>query len=354
MLGIYVFISVGVSFICSMMEAVLLSISPSYILAAESSGKSYAKQLRKYASDKDLAISAILTLNTFAHTLGAAGVGSESLKIFSKMGFADGKIEFYLSLVSLVLTLTILYLSEIIPKSLGHRYWKALTPFILKLFPPLIFFLYPILIASKALIKMFSKDSKDQMSREEVESMIELGVRANALVADEGKFLKNILMGSRLTIEDIMTPARKVFMVPADSTPESIYQKGIPVTRLPVFGKNVNNIIGYVHKEDIKDQLIAQKENKQISDYDGLVRPVFIENQQTPLRIMFNKFIKNKEHIAMVSDKYGTILGVVTLEDLVETFFGVEIMDEFDQIEDLQEEARNEVFVDSRKNSTHS
>jgi CBS domain containing-hemolysin-like protein len=333
-----------------MLEAILLSITPSYVLAAQSQAKPYANDLKKYASDKDISISAILTLNTFAHTLGAAGVGSEAFKMFSKMGFADGKIELYLSGVSFILTLVILYISEIIPKSLGHRYWKSLTPYALKIFPVLIFFLYPILIISNLLMKLFkSTHDREEMSREEVESMIELGVQANALVKDEGNFLKHTLIGSRKLIEDVMTPARKLHMVEDDISLNEIYALQMPITRIPVYHNSVNEVIGYLKKGDVKDLIIKGNGDLKVTEIESSLRPILVENKKTPLRIMFNKFIKSKDHIAIVCDDFGTVLGVVTLEDIVETFFGVEIVDETDETEDLQDAAKAEYLKEEKK-----
>ncbi len=345
MLIIYVLISIGVSFLCSILEAVLLSITPNFILASQRQEKSFAPQLKKYASNKDEAISAILTLNTFAHTLGAAGVGSESIQLFKDMGVSGANLEYYLSAVSIVLTLAILYLSEIIPKSLGHHYWKTLTPFMLKVLPPLIFILKPILYISMGLMRMLKTDPTHQMSREEVESMIELGVRTKALAKDEGEFLKESLLASRKSIEEVMTPARKVIMADINSSIQYIYDQRFPITRIPCFEENVNNIQGYIHKEDITKAMIEGMNNKTISELN-IMRPISIKNRRTPLRQLFKKFIREKEHIAMVCDNYGTILGLITLEDIVETFFGIEIMDEFDEVEDLQSLAKDEILAE--------
>lgn len=348
MLVVYILISIGVSFLCSIMEAILLSITPNYILASQRQEKPYANALKKYASNKDEAISAILTLNTFAHTLGAAGVGSESIQLFKEMGIAGANLEFYLSAVSVVLTLAILYLSEIIPKSLGHQYWKKLTPYLLKILPILIFLLKPVLLISMVLMKFFKADAPHTMSREEVESMIELGVQTKALAKDEGEFLKESLLASRKTIDEVMTPARKVFMVKAAASIKEVYDLKAPVTRIPCFGETVNDICGYIHKEDIAKAVIEDQCDKRIYEVD-IMRPISIENSRTPLRSLFKKFIRDKEHIAMVSDEYGTILGVITLEDIVETFFGIEIMDEFDEVEDLQEQAKDEIKAEEKK-----
>lgn len=347
MLVVYIIISLGVSFLCSIMEAVLLSITPNFILAAQRQEKSYAQQLKKYASDKDEAISAILTLNTFAHTLGAAGVGSESIQLFKEMGITGANLEYYLSAVSVILTLAILYLSEIIPKSVGHHYWKSLTPFLLKILPPLIFLLKPILFFSMFLMKKLKSDSGHQMSREEVESMIELGVRTRALAKDEGEFLKESLLASRKKIEDVMTPSRKVIMVEVNNTIESVYKQNFPITRIPCFKDHVNKVCGYIHKEDITKAMINGEANKKIKDLK-IIRPISIKNKRTPVRSLFKKFIREKEHIAMVCDNYGTILGVITLEDIVETFLGIEIMDEFDEVEDLQGQAKQEILAEEK------
>ncbi|AYF43948.1 membrane protein, PF01595 family [Halobacteriovorax sp. BALOs_7] len=348
MLIVYIVISIGVSFLCSIMEAVLLSITPNFILASVRQNKGFANSLKKYASNKDEAISAILTLNTFAHTLGAAGVGSESIQLFKEMGITGANLEFYLSAVSVVLTLAILYLSEIIPKSLGHQHWKSLTPFLLRVLPPLIFILKPVLVISMGLMKFFKNEPSHTMSREEVESMIELGVQTKALAKDEGEFLRESLLASRKTIDEVMTPARKVFMVKTTSTIKEVYDLKAPVTRIPCFGETVNDICGYIHKEDIAKNVIEKNCDKQLFEVD-IMRPISIENCRTPLRSLFKKFIRGKEHIAMVSDEYGTILGVITLEDIVETFFGIEIMDEFDEVEDLQEQAKEEIKAEVKK-----
>ncbi|EPZ49649.1 membrane protein, PF01595 family [Bacteriovorax sp. BAL6_X] len=348
MLIIYIVISIGVSFLCSIMEAVLLSITPSFILASQRQNRSYAQALKKYASNKDESISAILTLNTFAHTLGAAGVGSEAIQIFKEMGVSGVNLEYYLSAVSIVLTLAILYLSEIIPKSLGHHYWKSLTPYLLRILPPLIFILRPILFISMTLMRLLKTETEHKMSREEVESMIELGVQTKALAKDEGEFLKESLLASRKVIEEVMTPARKVFMVHVEDTIASVYDLKAPVTRIPCYGENVNEISGYIHKEDIAKSIIENNKDKKLYELQ-IIRPIAIINRQTPLRNLFKRFIRENEHIAMVSDDYGTILGVITLEDIVETFFGIEIMDEFDEVEDLQGQAKDEILAEEKK-----
>ncbi|MFG1486355.1 CNNM domain-containing protein [Halobacteriovorax sp. RZ-1] len=348
MLIVYIVISIGVSFLCSIMEAVLLSITPSFILASQRQNRSYATALKKYASNKDESISAILTLNTFAHTLGAAGVGSESIQMFKDMGISGANLEYYLSAVSIILTLAILYLSEIIPKSLGHHYWKSLTPSLLKILPPLIFILKPILFISMTLMRLLKTEAEHKMSREEVESMIELGVQTKALAKDEGEFLKESLLASRKVIEEVMTPARKVFMVHVEDTIASVYDLKAPVTRIPCYGESVNEINGYIHKEDIAKSIIENNKDKKLYELD-IIRPIAIVNRQTPLRNLFKRFIREKEHIAMVSDDYGTILGVITLEDIVETFFGIEIMDEFDEVEDLQSQAKDEILAEEKK-----
>lgn len=327
----YLILAIGVSFLCSILEAVLLSINPSYIAVLESKGSKNGKLLRKLKDDIDRPLSAILSLNTIAHTVGAAGVGAQAQVVFGNA---------YVSVTSAVLTLLILVLSEIIPKTLGATYWKRLSGFAANTTNILIYITYPLVLLSKGITKWLSDDEKSPtVSREEFSAMADLGFEEGVFEEGESNILKNLIRFNSLRVKDIMTPRIVVVKFQEDRTIEEILNREdeLYVSRMPVFGDNEEDITGYVLKNDLYYNLSKEKGDSLLKE---IKRNVLILPETISLKTLFERLLEKQEHIAVVVDEYGGFSGIVTMEDVVETLLGMEIVDEIDAIEDMQKLAR--------------
>lgn len=327
----YLFLAIGVSFLCSILEAVLLSITPSYVAVLEKEGNASGPILRKLKEDIDRPLSAILTLNTIAHTVGAAGVGAQAQVVFGNA---------YVSITSAVLTLLILVISEIIPKTLGATYWKHMSGFAARSVRFLILITYPFVMLSKGITKWLSNDDKPPtVSREEFSALAELGFEEGVFEEGESKIFKNLIRFSSLKVKDIMTPRIVVVRFQQDLTIQGILdqEEELRVSRIPVFGESEEDITGYVLKNDMYYQLARGEGEKTLKQ---IKRNVLILPEIISLKTLFERLLEKQEHIAVVVDEYGGFSGVVTMEDVVETLFGMEIVDEIDAIEDMQKLAR--------------
>lgn len=328
---VYLFLAIGVSFLCSILEAVLLSITPSYIALKEAQKSKSGTLLVELKRDIDRPLSAILSLNTIAHTVGAAGVGAQSLALFGNT---------YVSITSAILTLLILVLSEIIPKTLGANYWKELSGISAKVIRILIFLTYPLVLLSKGITRTLSKDGDAQtLSREEFSVMTDIGVEEGVFEEGESKIFKNLMRFSSLRAIDIMTPRIVVMRFNEELTIEEALQeeKKLNFSRFPVFGKNEEDILGYVLKNDLYQQLSKANGSSKLKE---IKRDILIFPEKVKLNVLFEKIIEKQEHISVIVDEYGGFSGIVTMEDLVETLLGLEIVDEIDTIEDMQKLAR--------------
>lgn len=327
----YLILAIGVSFLCSILEAVLLSINPSYVAVLERKGSKNGKLLRKLKEDIDRPLSAILSLNTIAHTVGAAGVGAQAQVVFGNA---------YVSITSAILTLLILVLSEIIPKTLGATYWKALSGFAAKTINLLIFVTYPLVLLSNWITKWLSDGEKGPtVSREEFSAMADLGLEEGVFEEGESNILKNLIRFNSLRVNDIMTPRIVVVKFQQDRSIEDILSKeeDLYVSRMPVYGENEEDITGYVLKNDLYYNLSKDKGDLSLKK---IKRDVLILPETISLKTLFERLLEKQEHIAVVVDEYGGFSGVVTMEDVVETLLGMEIVDEIDAIEDMQNLAR--------------
>jgi len=331
LLILYLFIALFFSFLCSLLEASLLSITPSFIAARVNENKSYGKNLKRFKDNVDLPLAAILTLNTFAHTIGAAGVGAQAQEIWGSE---------YLSLISAVLTIIILIFSEIIPKTLGASYWKKLAPFTAKTLLVLIYSpLYPFIIMSKFITKILNKNKQDDvLSRAEFQAMAEIGVQEGIFEKEESRILMNLMKFNYIVVKSIMTPRTVVVAAPENITIEGFFEASerIRVSRIPIYKDNIDNVTGYVLKDDLMEYMIDKRSEIQLK---SLSRNLMVVNEKMPIIRLFYKFIQEKEHIAMVVGEYGEMSGIVTMEDVIETLLGAEIMDELDNIEDMQKQA---------------
>ncbi|MGM0496452.1 MAG: CNNM domain-containing protein [Bacteroidota bacterium] len=331
LLILYLFIALFFSFLCSLLEASLLSTTPSFIAAKVNENKSYGKTLKRFKDKVDLPLAAILTLNTFAHTIGAAGVGAQAQEVWGNE---------YLSLTSGVLTLLILIFSEIIPKTLGASYWKKLAPFTAKTLLVLIYSpLYPFIILSKFITKILNKNKEDNiLSRAEFQAMAEIGVQEGIFEKEESRILMNLMKFNYIVVKSIMTPRTVVVAASEDSTIDDFFEASerIRVSRIPIYKDNIDNVTGYVLKDDLMEYIIDKRSEIQLK---SLSRNLMVVNEKMPIIRLFYKFIQEKEHIAMVVGEYGEMSGIVSMEDVIETLLGAEIMDELDNIEDMQKQA---------------
>ncbi len=339
LLFVYLFLALAVSFLCSLLEAVLLSVTPSYLSMLEKEGDKAGTTLNRLKGDIDRPISAILSLNTIAHTVGAAGVGAQAQQIWGDEFFA---------LISAVLTFLILVLSEIIPKTLGAYYWKKLTGFAAFVLPGLIIFMYPFVLLSKGLTRRFGSDDEPTFSREEFSAMAEQGAEEGVFEEDESQIFKNLMRFSSLRIKDIMTPRTVVILFHKNKTVGEVFDQfeELRFSRVPVYGEDEDDIIGYVLKNDLLMQVAKDKQNTALEE---IMRDVLILPETVLLKNLFEQLLENQEHIAVVVDEYGGFAGVVTMEDVVETLLGMEIVDEIDATEDMQKLARRKWRERARK-----
>ncbi|MDA3953646.1 MAG: CNNM domain-containing protein [Bacteroidales bacterium] len=332
LLIIYFLIAVIISFICSILEASLLSITPTFLAGKINEKKSFAKSLKRFKDEIDMPLAAILTINTFANTIGAIGVGAQAQKLWGNE---------YLTITSGILTLTILIFSEIIPKTLGANYWRNLAPVVPYFLKVMIYSpFYPVIILAKFITRKLKKDeNQDMVSRSEFHAMAKIGVKEGIFKKEESKILLNLMVFNKISVKSIMTPRTVVFADNEEITINDFFEKNdkIRFSRIPIYKDNIENITSYVLKDEIMQFIIEKKHSEKLK---SLSREIKVVNEQMPIMRLFYKLIEEKEHIAMVVGEYGEMVGIVTIEDIIETLLGTEIMDEFDNVEDMQELAK--------------
>lgn len=331
LLILYVFCALFFSFLCSIAEAVLLSVTSGYIELKQREGHQFGQILKTLKADINKPLAAILTLNTIAHTIGAAGAGAQAVVVFG---------EVYLGIISAVLTLLILIFSEIIPKTLGAHYWRQLAPITAFTLKHLIWLLYPFVKMSEKLTSGLSHEpTLTGFSRDEFMAMAELSAREGQLAEQESTMMKNLLLLKEMTIKDAMTPRTVMFSLSADLSVELFFHKydHIRFSRIPIFDSNNDDIIGFFLRSDV---LLAQARGnteKSLKDYQREM-PSLLSNMT--LSHAFNELVKAKAHILLAVSEYGNVEGILTMEDILETLLGLEIVDEGDKNEDMQKLAR--------------
>ncbi len=323
LLLIYIFIALGFSFICSVAEAVILSISSAHISVAMKKGNKSGQILHDLTADINRPLSAILTLNTIAHTMGAAGAGAQAAVVFG---------DAYLGVASAVLTLLILVFSEIIPKTLGATYWRQLAPATAYFLKYLVLVLYPFVKMSQKMTSGFTEESPLKgLSRGELMAMAELSGKEGQLEEQEANILQSLLTLDDLKVKDAMTHRTVVFRVSEEMTVETFYHKHATqvFSRIPVYeGDDSENISGFVLKSDL---LLAQARGngeKQLIEYR---KDMVTLLRTVPLSETFPHFLSNRAHMLLVVDEYGGLDGILTMEDLLESLLGFEIVDEKDK-----------------------
>lgn len=331
LLVVYLILAIGVSFLCSVLEAVLLSVTPGFVDAQVEKYPRRGKVLQLVKSDLDQSLSSILILNTFAHTIGAVGVGAQAVKLFG---------EKWESVIAFLLTLAILYLSEIIPKTLGATFWKQLALPSAVVIRVLVKLLFPFVWFSALITNLFSKGKHGGVSRDELTAMARLGARHGSLRNQESELLQNILNLRGTRTEDILTPRTVVTALPENATIlEGLDQLGDrPFTRIPVYRANIDAISGVVYRPTMLEAVRAGKGEEKLAK---IAAAEYRVSEELPVLQLLDLFLKRKEHLFLVEDEYGQTAGVVTLEDAVETLLGREIMDESDEVEDMQQLARS-------------
>jgi CBS domain containing-hemolysin-like protein len=348
-------VAIAVSFVCSLWEAVLLSTTPSFISRLQIEKAHIGNMLNKMKDDIDRPLSAILTLNTIAHTVGAMGVGVQAGKLFGNHNFSLFNIEItYESLIAGGMTLAILILSEIIPKTIGANFWKELTPFTVRSLHVLLIILAPFVWLSKWITRLVIADKgRSVFSRADFAAMADAGLKSGALDREEKSIIQNLLRLENLKVRDIMTPRSVIMMVDEEYTMTEIYDELKPMvfSRIPVFHDHPDNVTGLVLKDNILENLAQDRHGVTASEIKREI--LFIEDNYSVAKLM-DTLIINREHLAMVADSFGSIVGLVTMEDLFETLLGLEIVDESDKVEDLQKLAMEKWKKRSNKQNLKS
>ena len=329
----YAAVALLFSSLCSVAEAVLLSISPSYVANLEKAGNKSAASIKGVKTNVDRSLAAILTLNTIAHTIGSGGAGAFAAKYWGDQ---------YVGVAMIVLTLLILFVSEIIPKTIGAVYWRGLAPLTAKFIQFLNFVLYPFIFVSELITKWLTGGhSHHAFSRDEFAAMADVGAEGGHLDDRESRILKNLFRFPELCAEDIMTPSTVVFALQEDMTSHEVLQKNEKIffSRIPIYGENRDNVTGFVLKSELLMDDIQTGGTTKLKDFDKRELRGVLDD--TRLSVVLEKLLDNREHILLVVDKYGGMEGVVTLEDVVETLIGIEIVDEADNAVDMRKVARD-------------
>ncbi|MEM9887988.1 MAG: hemolysin family protein [Bacteroidota bacterium] len=337
-LVLFFLLSIIFSFLCSVWEAVLLSITPSYVQRKLQEGTQTGKLLQEYKEDIDRPLSAILTLNTIAHTVGAIGVGAQAGAMF---GDSVGLLGIsYESIIAGAMTLAILILSEIIPKTLGANAWQSLAPFTVRSLRILLIVLYPFVWISQAITKFLKKDKdKSVLSRADYAAMTKVVSESGELDQSESTIIGNLLKLEELKVHDIMTPRTVIAMVEASTALMEYYksQSKLRFSRIPVYEGKTDNVTGLVLKDDLLLRLVEDEDDLTM---DSIKRPILAVQSDLPLPKLFETLTQQRSHLAIVVDEYGSLVGLVTMEDVFETLLGLEILDESDAVASLQELAR--------------
>ena len=325
-----IFLILIISFLCSLCEAVLLTINPGFIAVETEGAHKSGKVLKSVTDNMHRSISAILTLNTISHTLGSAWIAYQVQKEFG---------ESLLTVFSLFLTFMILIFSEILPKTIGRNNPKALAHFSAYAVQVMVILLYPIVKLSDFISQALSSSSEEpDVTRDEMIKSAEIGVEEGTLKTKESDIIKNLMMLDKIFISDIMTPRSVITALDGDMTVNEVSKKYRPIrfSRIPVYEDSLDNIIGLTHRYKILEALSQDLHHKKIKD---IIAPISYLSERMSVSQALDFFVKAKDHLALVTDDYGVVTGLVTLEDTVETLLGVEIVDEFDNIEDMRKYA---------------
>lgn len=335
LLILYALLSILFSFLCSIFEAVLLSITPTFITIKKNEGKAFAKTLKVLKDDINKPLISILTINTIAHTVGAIMVGVQAEKTFGSGNNAVG-------IVSAIMTLLILILSEIIPKSIGASYWKELANFSTK---GIMILMLPLKITGilwllEFATKIVGKNTHGaNISREDFYAMADIAKEEGVFHESESKVIKNLIDFKKVLVKDIMTPRTVLQAAKETMKIQAFYDENpsLKFSRIPIYDNSIDVITGYFLKDQMLEAIIKGNGNESLST---IKRTIIVTDRNAQIKPLFEDLIEKREHIALVVDEFGSISGLVTQEDIIETLLGLEIVDESDSHEDLQTLAR--------------
>ncbi|KII79264.1 CNNM domain-containing protein [Vibrio renipiscarius] len=327
LLTIYVSVAIGVSFVCSVLEAVLLSITPSYLAQMRQQGHPAEEKLSALKKDIDRPLASILTLNTIAHTIGAATAGAQAAVVFGSE---------WLGVFSGVLTLGILVLSEIVPKTIGATYWRQLAPSAANILRWMVWSLTPFVWFSEQITKRLASGHVAPKMRDELSAMALLARESGEFAEGESKILSNLLGIQDVPVTQVMTPRPVVFRVDAELTVKEFLteHRDTPFSRPLVYSQASDNIVGFVHRLELYKLKLAGSGDKQLG---AVMRPVHVILNNMSLPKAFDQMLSKRLQLALVVDEYGTVQGLLTLEDIFEHLIGEEIVDEADSTTDMQE-----------------
>lgn len=330
-----------ISFIASLMEAVILSTNQSFVALAVENKKPYGQLLERHIEKIGRPLSAILTINTITNIVGSSLIAFRVQQIYG---------ETVLTIFSGILSFLVLIFCEVIPKSIGATHWKTLAPASAYIIQVMIFLVYPaVWIIEFVTTKLSGTQEQPEITRDELIMTAQIGAEEGTLKTKESTIIKNLLMLDKIYVSDIMTPRTVLFAIEDTETVEAVINKYKPIrfSRIPVFRDNLDNIIGMTSRYKILEALSHDDEHdKKIGD---LLTPIATVSERMHVSQLLDFFIKEKEHLALAIDEYGVITGLVTLEDAIETLLGVEIVDEYDNVEDMRKYALEQWQIRKQK-----
>lgn len=331
LLLIYLIGALALSFLCSVLEAVLLSTPMSYINTLYGKNARLAGLMKRYKANVDRPVSAILSLNTIAHTIGAAGVGAQAIELWGEASFG---------IVSAVMTFLILVLSEIIPKTIGAFYWRKIALQSTAIIRVLVIICWPLVVLSEFITRLFTpKNPPASVSREEVSAMIDVGEEEGVFKPKESRAIQSVLHLSNVTARDIMTPQIVCETAPASMSCLDFHNsQEFAKSRIPVYDSDDDFITGYVLRSDLLQKISDDNFECTLAD---VRRPILTFPENESVANIWERMLQTREHISVIVDEYNCFRGIVTMEDVIETMLGVEIVDEHDTAEDMQQLARS-------------
>ena len=329
---IIMFVSIALSALCSTLEATLLSTPLSYITGLEDQGVKGALRLKRLKQNPDRPISAILCLNTIANTVGASIVGSLVYEVYGDP---------LVGIFSTIFTLAILIFSEIIPKTIGTSYWRRLAIPASAIISGMIFIAFPLVWILEHLTKLISSGSTQvSVSREDISAMVSAATEEEVIETEEKKIIQNLLKLDEVTAHEIMTPSTVVEMADSSMTVREFYDSDLTHSRILIYDDdNSDYVVGYVLRQTVLEKMAEDKFQTSIRD---IARPILTFSEEESVGNIWEKFLEKKEHISVIIDEYGTFRGLVTMEDVIETMLGQEIVDETDEVVDMQEYAKEQ------------
>ena len=330
LLILYLLLTMGISFLCSLLESVLMSTPISYIQMREDEGDENAVLFMKLKTEPDRPLAAILALNTIANTLGAAAVGHQASQLSG---------QYWFGIISAAMTLLILIFSEIVPKTIGTSHWKSLL-WLAGVMNFFVYLLYPLVWIVMKLRRSISDDEPDTtISREEVSAMANIGEEEGVLDDSENKVIQNIMKLDDIKAYDVMTPRVVAAIAPESMTLKQFYKQDelSHNSRIPVYAESPEFITGYIMRYDVLENLAEDKFDTRLK---SIKRKIAAFHEETSVSDIWEALLKSKDQIALIIDDYGCFQGIITLEDIIETILGMEIIDENDAVTDMQQFAR--------------